>query len=315
MTLEETTIKRLLFIKYLHDSAIKQSKMPAPMSSAAILTFHDIIEQFLILAYITLDGTERTKNIHFMQYWTKIRELPNGVDMTQKGTIEQLKDARVNLKHQGHLIHDMDIEKHRSAATSFLNENTPLIFGIQFFEVSLVNLIQCNEVNESIKNAENMLQETKLDEALDNTALAFFYLIYDYENRKKDVFGKSPFFFGNPLSIQSSFSMGLSNTGFREFSSIGGFVDKTKESLEDLSDAMKILSLGIDFRKYAKFKMLTPEVIDSHPPNIIRNQKFMPNKEDVEFCINFVIESAITLQEFDFSTDDIINTEDITDDI
>lgn len=30
----------------------------------------------------------------------------------------------------------------------------------------------------------------------------------------------------------------------------------------------------------------------------------MPNMEDIQFCVNFIIESAITLQEFDF---DIVN--------
>jgi len=32
-----------------------------------------------------------------------------------------------------------------------------------------------------------------------------------------------------------------------------------------------------------------------------RGSKGIPIKEDVQFCIDFVIESAITLQEFDFT--------------
>lgn len=307
MEREVSIIKRLGFIKYLYNTAISQSLMPAPMSSVAILMFHDAIEQFLILAYTTLDGTERTKNISFMQYWDKIKELPNGVEMKQKGAIEQLKNSRVNLKHHGHLIQDLDIETYRATANTFFKVNTPLIFGIKFTEISLADLIQCKETKNYIKKAEKMLRNKNLDEALDNAAYSFFYLIEDYENRKKDLFGNSPFFFGRSMTFDTSVNMGLRGTGLDK---LGRFVDKSRESIISLADAMKILSLGIDFRKYAKFKILTPKIFNSyHEPQIIRTQEYMPNKEDVEFCINFVIESAINLQEFDF---DIVNSSDLS---
>jgi hypothetical protein len=35
-----------------------------------------------------------------------------------------------------------------------------------------------------------------------------------------------------------------------------------------------------------------------------RGSKGIPSIEDVQFCIDFVIESAITLQEFDFNVEE-----------
>ena len=76
----------------------------------------------------------------------------------------------------------------------------------------------------------------------------------------------------------------------------------------------KILSLSIDYRRYVKFKLLTPLVpripigdgsFAYHISRMERGSRGLPTNEDIQFCINFVIESAITLQEFDFSIESL----------
>lgn len=300
MKVDGTTIKRLGFIKYLYNNGIKQSNMPAPMSSASILTFHDVIEQFLILSYEILGGSENTKNFAFMNYWDKIRDLPDGVEISLKGSVKRLKDARVNLKHNGHLINEIDIESHRVTTKNFFEENTPLVFGLEFSEISLIDLVNCDEAKDNMKNAQTNLEEGNLEKSLDSVAMAFFQLIDDYEKRKKDRFGRSPFFFGESMKLISGNSLLGRERAFRDLSK---FIDKTKNSIESMRDAMKILSLGIDYRKYTKFRLLTPEIFESFDgPQTRRIQSdFNFKEEDVQFCIDFVIESAIILQEFDFN--------------
>ena len=67
---------------------------------------------------------------------------------------------------------------------------------------------------------------------------------------------------------------------------------------------MEVICLGIDYRRYVKFQLLTPKVKKSDGTHEICRRKEVsrvaPTMEDVQFCINFVIESAITLQKFDF---------------
>jgi hypothetical protein len=90
---------------------------------------------------------------------------------------------------------------------------------------------------------------------------------------------------------------------------LGDFIDKTKESVEALQEAVKILSLGLDYKRYARFRLLTPYVerYMNGNYNIVRmrrGSKEVPTDEEVQFCIDFVIESAIALQEFDFSLEE-----------
>jgi hypothetical protein len=110
----------------------------------------------------------------------------------------------------------------------------------------------------------------------------------------------SPFFFGQSLTFESALHIGLHRD------KLGTFVDKVRESIQALQGAVRILSLGLDYRRYSKFDWLTPRVhwmIDGsvkvtappHPP---------VSEEDCRFCFDFVIEAAMRLQEFDYELED-----------
>ena len=299
--LDESGIKRLAFIKYLYKVAVEQSERPEPLCSASILTFHDAIELFLQLASECLDIGKAQPS--FMDYWDLLsQKLPNR-ELTQKESMRRLNKARVALKHHGTFPSKLDIEAFRASATNFFEENTLPIFDIKFSEISLIELVQCEETKNNLKESAQLLEQNKIEESLDKVALAFIQLIDDYESRKRRKFGRSPFFFGESLTVLDSFFMHIDR---RE--KISEFIDKVKESIESLQNAVKILSLGIDYRRYVKFRLLTPSILRTDGTyridRIQRGSKGFPMVEDVQFCIDFVIESSITLQEFDFSVEE-----------
>jgi hypothetical protein len=303
---KETIIKRLAFIKYLYKVAIEQSQRPEPLSSASILTFHDAVELFLHLAAEHLDVWKKGKEqMKFMDYWVL---LATKKELAQKASMEGLNNARVGLKHHGILPSKENIDSFRASTETFFTENTLKVFEINFSDISLIDLVQCEATKDNLNEAEKLLKEEKIEDALDKVAVAFAQLIDDYENRKRGSFGRSPFFFGESMTFLNSFSIGIDReTKFgRELSS---FVDKVTDSVKALQNAVKILSLGLDYRRYVKFRLLTPIItkVISGKYYIERMRwgtKGMPTKEDVMSCIDFVIESAITLQKFDFSVEE-----------
>jgi len=171
---------------------------------------------------------------------------------------------------------------------------------VNFSEISLIELVKCQNAKSTLKESQQMLSENKLDEALDKVAIAFEQLIDDYEVRKTDEWGRSPFFFGRRMDFLSSFFMDIPRGN-----KLADFIDRVKESIEAIQESVKILSLGLDYRRYAKFRLLTPIVQRTQGSGGInyvaqRVSNVNPTKEAVHFCINFVVESAVTLQEFDF---------------
>lgn len=297
--LNESVVRRLAFIKYLYKVAVEQSQRSEPLCSTSILTFHDAIELFLQLASEYLGVGKGQPS--FMEYWEILApKLPEGVP-TQKESMRRLNRARVALKHHGTLPSKLDVEAFRASATNFFEENAPPIFDIKFSEISLIELVQCEETKNNLKESAQLLEQNKIEESLDKVALAFYQLIDDYESRKRGQFGRSPFFFGKSLTFLDSFFMHIDRR--EKFSE---FIDKVKESIEALQNAVKILSFGIDYRRYVKFRLLTPSIsrtIDGtyHINRIQYGLKGIPTVEDAQFCIDFVIESSLTLQEFDFS--------------
>jgi hypothetical protein len=85
---------------------------------------------------------------------------------------------------------------------------------------------------------------------------------------------------------------------------LGEFVDRVKESIEALQDAIRILAMGIDYRRYSRFRFLTPVINRNVRDDYLITELPSDHKitsQDVGFCIEFVIETSIKLQEFDYS--------------
>jgi hypothetical protein len=80
---------------------------------------------------------------------------------------------------------------------------------------------------------------------------------------------------------------------------VGEFVDAAKKSIEELQNAVRILSLGINYKKYVKFRSRLPIVMRMVGGNyVIQTMKRKEIDHDyIEFCIMFVVECAIRLDE------------------
>jgi hypothetical protein len=289
---EESIIQRLAFIQYLARLAAQKSKEPEPYCWVSILNFHDAVELFLELAAEKLKVTKGSKELRFGEYWGIINPIlkSNGKDeLTQRIQIDKLNEVRIALKHHGTPPSKSAIEEARINIANFLEENTKTVFDMEFSKISLVDIVQCQSAKKSLFEAKQFLAEDKKEDAIDKVAIAFEELIYDYENRKRDTWGRSPFFFGQDLTFASD-----------------GFTDKIViESIISLQRAVKIISLGIDYRKYSQFSLITSRALFAHQGGDYTIQRLSrtienPSDEDIEFCIDFVIESAIILKEFDF---------------
>jgi len=304
MSLDQSLVKRLAFIKYLYQTAVSQSHAPPPRSCASLLTMHDAVELFLQLASEYLNAG--TAHLVFMDYWDILNKKLAPDELEQKESMRRLNKARVALKHHGTFPSDLDIESFRASTTSFFQDNTRLVFSVTLEEVSLIEFVNPESAREKLKEALDQIQCGDTLAALDNTALAFTEMIADYEDRKRYNVYTSPFYFGKSMTLLSSVHMGFSGGSLSSPErKLREFIDNVKESIEAMQDAIKMLALGIDYRKYSRFKMLTPHLTRVMSGEWVIGQRFKedekPSQEDARFCVDFVIESALALAEFDYT--------------
>ena len=291
--MQESIMRRLGLIKYIHVTAEAQSRLPEPMCLTSILMFHDVIELFLVLAAESLDIS--TKNRNFLDYWSLINEKIDSGNLSHKETMRRLNEARVNFKHHGTLPHQTDIDSYRASVRNFFEDSTPLIFSTEFEQISMINLVKGDAVRDHLKEAESLAKQKDWANAIINTALAFENLLSDYE-RSKSTYGRSPFFIGKPMTFNKGFFLGIQDRKFKKFA------DDVTESISNMQDAIKILMFGIDYRRYVAFRMLSPYIYRTIDGFTVSTKEIDYAEEDYQFTRDFVIESALKIQEFDFET-------------
>jgi len=218
--------------------------------------------------------------LRFGEYWGNINPILKSKvknELSQRIQIEKLNEVRVALKHHGTPPSKSAMEEARIYVPIFLEENTRTVFDMDFLKISLIDIVECKNTKKSLNDAKQLLSTDRKEDAIDKIAIAFDELIRDYEDRKRDTWGRSPFFFGQDLTFASD-----------------TFTDRTIiESIASLQKAVKIISLGIDYRKYSQFQLITSRALFPKQGGEYSIQRLDrniedPTKEDIEFCVDFI---------------------------
>jgi hypothetical protein len=312
----ESTMRRLAFIRYLYGVAVDQSRLPEPMCAASVLTFHDAIEQFLILACEHKNLPVKT-SVDFMGYWEFLSPKLQPDGLTQKPAMTRLDKARGNLKHRGIRPSREDMQTFYSAAMLFFEENTPTVFGVEFGDVSMVYLVNPPAVRADLEEAEELRKQGDLVDAVGKVAIAFDRLLKSYQERDPLLSGlrwprmsPTPTGYkagGPPLNFRPK--RGEADKDGYARKKIGEILEQTdalKRAVEPMRDAIVALALGVDYERYRRFLKLTPEVgmrslegdIRYAPvPTALWHGKPRNASPDIyRFCFDFVIEVAIRAQ-------------------
>lgn len=295
MVNEEIRMRRLSFAKYLVSIGDLNSENVIPFSATSILNYHDAIE--FLFDLILEDNGLSSNDFSFMKCFDKINEIienSNKTPSSLRGGLEKLKDRRVNLKHKGYFPSESDIQEAKSLTLNLFNEFCDKIYSLDYEEINLIYLLNDSKTKDYLLK----INENDDDEAIiTNLSLAFEFLLRNHENTKKTSIKKSPYQFLR-RKMKSSRNLKLDNKD-----PMKNFVDDLNDNLLSLEKNLKILAFGINFNKYAKFRSIVPDVtwyLGSMEPEVNFKGDETINKNEMNFCLNFIIESALRLQQFDF---------------
>jgi hypothetical protein len=275
--------RRLAFIRYLHRVGLEQSQQPEPLQSASILTFHDAVELFLHLVFEDRGGGGALPG--FNEYWDRIATAAKPVVLGSKVSMGKLNRARVSLKHFGQFPSPGDVEEFRGSVTSFLQDNTRVAFDADFDTFSMVDLVVSNAVREPLQAAEQAIAANDLSNAAIKIATAFRVLL-DENDVARDLVPEQPHRppprYGTPLEEQSRATHD----------------QWTGDAVRSLTSAVRVLTLGLDFRRYRRFQRLMPRVGGG-----IGGEYYViggvhpPSAELCQECLAFVVDCALRVQQ------------------
>jgi hypothetical protein len=284
--INEATMRRLAFVRYMYDLGMEQSRQPEPMYAASLLTLHDCSEFFLQLAAEHV-GVGGSQSVTLMAYWQRINDKLTTGQIAHDAGMRRLNDARAAFKHHGMYPSRLTIETARATVTSFLSDSTPLVFGIEFDSVSMLHLVTCEATRLSLEQAAHQMQNGESLEAVIKCGLAFVHLMDDYGERIREKYGYNARFFSGFQKARGS-----------KLDALDKLVDRVSALEEDL----RIMSSHLDYRRYRKFRFLVPPIVMTHGGDyqVFKARMRTPTMEECRFCFDFVIDSAIRLQEFDY---------------
>jgi hypothetical protein len=257
-----------------------------------VLTFHDSVELFLNLICETYDIKFPD---NFMQYWDVINKKTDPKELTYKAPMEKLNKARVGFKHHGIIPSKTDVESFKVVTQNFFEDNFINYFNIEFGKVSLTELVAYKRAKENLEQSEAAFEKGSVEECITSLTKSYACLINDYESNKKDLTYKSPFKFGDTIKKPHQLSTKLEPEIRKYFESIVNSINKIQETLW-------LVTLGIDYKQYIKFSTFLPKFVETwnNEVMIVRIDRKNISPDDFEFCRNFIIETALKFQDFDF---------------
>jgi hypothetical protein len=295
---------RLAFIRYLYNLAVDQSRLPEPMSRVAVLMFHDSVEMFLQLAaqHVNAPTTTDTK---FNAYWKLINDsLPTGTTpLGHTAGMVRLNRARVDFKHLFLHIARTEIDGFRTTVTAFFEESVPNLFGIDFGAISMVDLVECSEAQQSLRHAERHLEAGDTTSALGQIAIAFNQVLDQHITHEKTHVGE----YSEEWWAEHYWRRGSSwlrpSPALRNDQHLRDFVDGATKMINALRSKVDVLAIGLDYGSYNRYQRFSPPVMrrwdETDKPTYTVSDIPAISVEDCRFCFDFVIDSAIRIQQFD----------------
>jgi hypothetical protein len=97
-------------------------------------------------------------------------------------------------------------------------------------------------------------------------------------------------------AIRGNNSRSIANIGQK----LGRSVDQLSEAVPQIQQAMRVMALGLDYSRYARFERLTPQVYGTGEHRSVHpGPGYAPDQEEYEYCVQFVISAALRMAELE----------------
>jgi hypothetical protein len=305
------TMQRLAFIRLLTQQGLEQSRQPDPLAAASILTFHDAVELFLMLAAEHLGITVPDKGQFVQRYFDTIhpdKAGAGGIDLAGRVGVDRLTRHRNAFKHTAAMPSGPSIEQARADTTRFLEDNTPRVFGVAFDGIDMADLIPQPHTRVKVKEAQTSETAGDRVQAMAGLAEAFDELLSSTTGPRG--WRATALSFGPDLSypmgrsdILKTLRQPSDQDGRMPARGAARLADELvalRESVKALQRGARVTALGLDYSEYLRFVALTPNVYrrSAHAPLDVKTPDgYDPDAQELAFCQRFVIAAALRISD------------------
>jgi len=194
--LSEPVIKRLTLSRFLFELAAQNARSQQDTAaSACVHLLQDAIEVFFLAAFDNLDVPVSGRT-EFPQYLDKLSE-KLGYELPFRRRLLEINRVRVHSKHEGIPPHGKEIAGYVTDARKFLEETCQRALKVDYWTISLIDLLDDGEEKALLHGAEKLRQEGQHLESLTEARKAFFLAFETPYDLKKDLESNGLLIFGS----------------------------------------------------------------------------------------------------------------------
>ena len=86
---------------------------------------------------------------------------------------------------------------------------------------------------------------------------------------------------------------------------LAGQISAVTKAVQEMQEALQVMSLGIDYRQYYRFRLITPDIVyyaDGHSERKFMTDDYTPTAQEFEYCRQFIITMALRIADLEVHT-------------
>ena len=162
-----------------------------PYSATSLLNFHDALE--FLFDLILEDNNLSSNDFNFMVCFDKINDIlkeDGKVPSILRASLKKLKDRWVALKHKGSFPSLQDIDEAKYTTVNLFEDFCMKYYDLKYGDIDLSALLDDSKTKDCLLNLKKCSNNREIIECL---ALAFAYLLRDFESTKNIYPDDSPY--------------------------------------------------------------------------------------------------------------------------
>jgi len=281
--IKETSSRLLAYSKEFFDGGERELEQNTNMAyMQAVLKLHDAVE-YCVRAIIEEFNVNHDRNLDLMPLMKCINKNITSKTLPFASQIDFLNTTRGKIKHHASVPSLEDVQRCRLYAKDFLDQVTQNYFGMNFFSISRVLLIEDINIRKYLESAETKIKESDYLEALILVKKAFYCA-----RPSNHIF----------ISDDPFFSKFFLTSYLHDIPELEAPIEKIVNKVKEIEENVALLMMGIDVLKLERFEEITPhfDFYFNGECSIIWNDSIIPTIEIVEEAINYVIDMTLLWQ-------------------
>lgn len=281
------TLKKLVLAKQLFHRALILSNSLSNIDKMMSIIMFDLATETTLNSVVSSLEPTKTPSDGFPSLLNQVDDVlsKKGLgNIPDRANIIHVHCIRNDAQHDARYPNSSEVNDCQTYARDFLKKISQLVWNLDFDKISMADLIQSQKIQGYLKKAEDALLNTDYKTAV-GQAVTGLEKTLNYVGRA--LVGSSHF---SPFeNIVVSDASGRDPKPSRELS----------RSMERMSETLRLISLGLNFLDYMKFKGITGEPefsLGDEDPIDFFNAKENPTRDDAEFALAYAIDSILMVE-------------------